>query len=217
MRTVKTAGGWTAGLALMVLLAILLGTIVGCAGIRQVPSSTPGVTVFETGSGSFFGPIMGLVFVVIGALSLVLLIGFLRPFLRAFDDLGLWSVALIPLIPGFFLGLGSWLVYSEPLQSQIIVDKNAQVITVERDYLVRDETTRVAFDEVDHVKYQYGTRAVQRSDGGMTFTRYGTVKLVRRNGTEIKLYGDGQGSTRDLAEGIARATGWRLESEKRNR
>lgn len=201
-------------------MTLFVGVLPRCAAPREVPSPEYGVTVFESQSGAVFRTIISVGgAIAVGLLLLLVLILRVVPdvmpdFLPDSSEPVSFSSLLLfvgfLLLPAFLIGTGIWGLFNTPLQALIIVDEHERVLSLEKDCILRDTAIQVPFDDVDHLEYQYGT------SGGQSYVPYGRLKLVRRDGTELELANDGEGSTHDLAEALARTTGWELKEEKRN-
>lgn len=186
-------------IALFAILMIIMVFLGKSGAIREAPSSTPDVIVFQTGLN--FGSIAGLVFVIIGVASSILIIRW------ANKDRGVLWLMVFPVI---LVGMGGLWVYSHPLQEEIVVDKPAQAITAEKDYLAWNRTLHVTFDEIQAIKYEGRERRSRWSATGFFSELYGIVKIVKPDGTEIEVHSDGRKSVHNLAEAIAKGTGKRL-------
>ena len=203
---VKTAARWAFAILGLLILFIVVNELFT---LRQVPTPREsGIIVFQTGGGSQLFVIAGLLFLVIGVIILCSMLKSLVTRIRRAKTIpsSIWLL----LIPFLFIGLGGFWVYSAPLQEEIVVDRPAQVITVEKDYLLwNDLVLRIKFYEVESIKYQRGTVTGVTSSGTPGYSSYNTVTMVKHDGTEIEVYSDGPG-TYALAKAIAEAMGKRL-------
>lgn len=212
---VKTVGKVGAIILGMGAIFLLLWLGISCSQISLSPESTTDVIVFQTSGGFNAGVFAGLLFAGIPAVPLLWWLLWLlwssrdaseSLWLRFKHGVGrvLLGTFILAIVPG---GLGAYFLYSATIREEIVIDKSAQVITMERAYLVRNEASlQLGFDEVAYVRYHYTPGSPAPPPAGYRGAS-GTVYVHKRDGSKIEISSDGPNSQRNLAEAIAEAVG----------
>ena len=199
---------------LFVLLSMLL--LVGCTGLREVTSTDETeIIVFQTGSTwlaitlHIFPVLIGLSGLLLGIMVVWVAKDFIKES-KKLKGLGVFFFGLLLVSSGvFFLGTALfWWSYSE----RITFDRGSMTMEVEKKYILRHESYRLAFADISHVKYQAGRRSAGQYGGDVP---YGEVTLVLSDGREIELSKDGQKSQHKLAQRISELTQRKLIEEYR--
>jgi len=197
------------------LVLVFLATYYGTTAARQVPSSTPDVTVFQTGGGSV---VFAVLLTAFG--FLILAFGCWVVF-QSFGDAKQTTLKDIGdgllMVCGFLLLGGGTVWYNgvRPYSVRVSIDESGQVISIDKYHLLRkSQDLSILFDEIEHITYRYqeGQPPTGQYDSG--YPAKGSVEITKCDGTTV---GVSEAETPDaqlrVAEAIAEATGKPLRRE----
>lgn len=189
---------------LVIVLSMVL--LVGCGGLAEVPTVDDSETIVFHNGSPLIRILIFTLLALVGLFGVLLGIFVITSMAKDFGKKnnklkGIGGILLFLLVPLGGVMMLSGPFYWWPYSERITIDSSSLTIEAEKQYFFRDETLRLSFDDISHVKF---VKYIVKSQYSSTVN--GKVILVLGDKKEVKLSHNGPKSQHRLAQRISEVT-----------